>query len=47
MPNKQLNIRLPGNSLRQLAALQNKLGMTQVQIIMLALERLANQEKVK
>ena len=47
MPNKQLNIRLPDNSLRQLAALQNKLGMTQVQIIMLALERLAKQEKVK
>ena len=47
MARKQLNIRLPDNSLRQLSALQDKLGMTQVQIIMLALDRLAKQEKVQ
>lgn len=45
MPRKQLNIRLPDNSLRQLADLQAKLGMTQVQVIMLALDRLATQTK--
>jgi hypothetical protein len=44
MPHKQLNIRLPDNSLRQLLDLQSKLGMTQVQVIMLALDRLATQE---
>lgn len=47
MTKKQLNIRLPDNSLRQLSGLQDKLGMTQVQIIMLALDRLAKQEKIK
>lgn len=47
MTKKQINIRLPDNSLRQLSDLQAKLGMTQVQIIMLALDRLAKQEKVK
>jgi antitoxin component of RelBE/YafQ-DinJ toxin-antitoxin module len=46
MPRKQINIRLPDNSLRQLAALQDKLGMTQVQIVMIALDRLAKQEKI-
>lgn len=45
MPKKQLNIRLPDNSSKQLTELQVKLGMTQVQVIMLALERLATQEK--
>jgi antitoxin component of RelBE/YafQ-DinJ toxin-antitoxin module len=47
MPRKQMNIRLPDNSLSQLEALQAKLGMTQVQVVMLALERLAKQEKVR
>jgi len=47
MPKKQLNVRLPDNSGKQLAALQDKLGMTQVQVVMLALDRLAKQEKVK
>lgn len=47
MPRKQLNIRLPDNSFRQLAALQDRLGMTQVQVLILALDRLTKQEKVK
>lgn len=42
---KQLNIRLPDNSFRQLSELQTRLGMTQVQVIMLALDRLATQEQ--
>lgn len=45
MPRKQINIRLPDNSLRQLSDLQTKLGMTQVQVIMLALDRLTSQTK--
>ena len=44
MPRKQLNIRLPDNSSKQLAALQAKLGMTQVQVVMLALDRLTKEE---
>ena len=47
MPKKQLNIRLPDNSLKQLSDLQTKLGMTQVQIIMLALDRLESNEQAK
>lgn len=47
MSRKQLNIRLPDNSIRQLSDLQAKLGMTQVQVLILALDRLAKQEKVK
>lgn len=43
MNKKQLNVRLPDNSSRQLTELQSKLGMTQVQVIMLALERLSRQ----
>jgi antitoxin component of RelBE/YafQ-DinJ toxin-antitoxin module len=47
MNKKQLNVRLPENTLRQISDLQAKLGMTQVQVIVLALDRLAKQEKVK
>jgi hypothetical protein len=47
MEKKQINIRLPDNSIRQLADLQAKLGMTQVQILMLALDRLAKQERIQ
>lgn len=47
MAKKQLNIRLPDNSMKQLTKLQSKLGMTQVQVIMLALDRLATQEEGK
>lgn len=45
MAKKQLNIRLPDNSSKQLAELQVKLGMTQVQVIMLALDRLAQSQE--
>jgi hypothetical protein len=47
MAKKQINIRLPDNSIRQIADLQSKLGMTQVQILMLALDRMAKQERIK
>lgn len=47
MTKKQFNVRLPDNSSKQLAELQVKLGMTQTQVMLLAIDRLAKQEKVK
>lgn len=40
---KQVNIRLPDHALRQLEDLRQRLGATQVQVIMLALDRLEQQ----
>lgn len=42
---KQINIRLPDISRQQLADLQKKLGMTQVQVLILALDRLSKEER--
>jgi hypothetical protein len=47
MPTKQLNVRLPGSSLALLNRLMKELGMTQVQVIVVALEYLAHSKKVK
>lgn len=43
---KQYNVRLPEMTLRQIEELRQKTGMTQVQILMLAIEKL-HSEKVK
>jgi hypothetical protein len=41
MTTKQLNVRLPSSSHALLAELQERLGMTQVQVLVVALEYLA------
>lgn len=43
---KQLNVRLPEATLKQIEVLQQKTGMTQVQILILAIEKL-HSEKMK
>lgn len=44
MPKKQFSARLPDRTFQQIEDLQAKLGMTKVQVMMLAVERLAKQE---
>ncbi len=46
MTTKQVNIRLPHSSHALLTALQERLGMTQVQVIIVALEHLALVKKL-
>lgn len=41
MTTKQLNVRLPHSSHNLLAELMHQLGMTQVQVVIVALEHLA------
>lgn len=43
---KQLNVRLPDSALKQLEALREYTGMTQVQVLILALDKL-HREKIK
>jgi len=46
MAKKQLNVRLPEATLKQIEALQQQTGMTQVQILILAIDKL-HTEKAK
>ena len=43
---KQLNVRLPDATLKQIEELRQKTGMTQVQVLILAIEKL-HTEKTK
>lgn len=44
-PTKQYNVRLPEHTQRQLAELIQVLGMTQTQILVLAIDRLHEEER--
>lgn len=47
MPKQQTNIRLSDHSKRQLRALARKLGLSEGQLVMLAIDRLARDEGLR
>lgn len=45
MSTKQVNVRLPAHTIKQLESLAKRFGMTKTQVLILAIDRLAAKER--